>query len=524
MVSLTAPLCRENSTKERDSTKPDGGLRSGQVFPKKSSSMLESKTMMTRRQLLAQTALTASAAPLFGLAGARAEDAPSRPGFFAAKDIAEAGYIFGLPIVMNYAVMYDFVIDKESGQYKGPFNTIANSANVFTYRDTAVVTPNSDTPYSMLWLDLRAEPVVISVPAVEKERYYSVQLCDGNTYNYGYIGTRATGPEAGDYLVVGPGWNGATPPGIRKVFRSSTQFSLAIFRTQLFNPADIDNVKKVQALYGAQTLSAFLKQPAPPAAPAVDFPKIDKELAKKNFFEYLDFALQFAPPAPNETEIRAKLARIGIGPGKTFNFKDLPLEQKAEIAIGLKQGKDKVDASIDQAGAKINGWNIAAPFGDAAHFNGDWLMRAAAAQAGIYGNNAEEAMYPMTRHALAGGLIDCSKDAYKLTFPAGDLPPVNAFWSVTMYDGKTQLLVKNPIDRYLINSPMLPGMKKNSDGSLTILIQHTSPGPDKEANWLPAPDGPVYLVMRLYWPKKNPPSILPAGKGEWKPPGVVKLS
>ena len=130
----------------------------------------------------------------------------------------------------------------------------------------------------------------------------------------------------------------------------------------------------------------------------------------------------------------------------------------------------------------------------------------------------------MTRDDKQGNPIDCSSKAYTLTFPAGDLPPVNAFWSVTMYDSKTQLLVENPINRYLINSPMLPDMKINPDGSLTIHIQHESPGADKEANWLPAPAGPVYLVMRLYWPKTNPPSILPAGKGEWKPPVVMQAS
>src|SRR5208282_6173598 len=169
------------------------------------------------------------------------------------------------------------------------------------------------------------------------------------------IGTRATGPEAGDYLVAGPDWNGARPEGIAKIFRSSTQFAVAIFRTQLFNPGDIDNVKKVQAGYAAWPLSTFLKQPAPPAPPAIDFPKIDKELAKRNFFEYLDFALQFAPAAANEKEIREQLARIGVGPGKTFNFSDLAVEKKIETVIGLKQGKDKVDAAVEHAGAKVNG-------------------------------------------------------------------------------------------------------------------------------------------------------------------------
>ena len=474
---------------------------------------------LTKRQLVGGAAFAASAG-ICGLATVKAA-APSRPGFIAAKDIAEAGFIFGLPIVMNYGVMYEFIIDKSSSQYKAPFNTIKNEDTVATYKDTAVVTPNSDTPYSMLWLDLRAEPMVISVPAVDRQRYYSLQLIDGSTYNYGYVGTRATGPDAGDYMVVGPGWNGATPSGIKKVFRSGTRFSLALFRTQLIGPADIDNVRKVQSGYAARPLSAWLKQPAPEPAAAVAFPKIDKDLAKRNFFEYLDFALQFAPAAPNETEIRAQLASIGVGPGKSFNFSDLPLKQKLEIGIGMKQGQSKVTAAVAKAGTIVNGWNISGLFGDSAHFNGDWLARAAAAQGGIYGNDPAEAMYPFTFRDIAGNRLNGSRNNYTITFPAGQLPPVNAFWSVTLYDGKTQLLIKNPIDRYLINSPMLPQMKKNADGSLTLHIQNKSPGPDRESNWLPAPAGPIYLVMRLYWPKDTPPSILPVGKGTWQPPGVV---
>ena len=151
---------------------------------------------------------------------------------------------------------------------------------MFTYKDTAIITPNSDTPYSLAWLDLRAEPIVLSVPAVEKKRYYSVMLNDGNTFNYGYIGSRATGNEAGDYMVVGPRWKGETPPGIKKVFHSTTDFSLAAYRTQLFDPSDMPNVIKVQDGYKVQPLSAFLKQPAPAAAPAIIWPKIDKEMVK----------------------------------------------------------------------------------------------------------------------------------------------------------------------------------------------------------------------------------------------------
>lgn len=324
-------------------------------------------------------------------------------------------------------------------------------------------------------------------------------------------------------MIVGPKWQGDTPAGIDKVFRSGSDFSLALFRTQLFDANDMRNVIKVQDGYSAQPLSAFLKQPAPAPAPAIDWPKIDKELVKTNFFEYLDFILQFIPAAPDEKAIRAKLATIGIGPGKKFAFKDLSLEHKAAILLAMKEGDKKADEKAASIGRNIDGWSVGAAFGDRAFFNGDWLLRAVAAKAGIYGNDAVEAMYPQVRRTAAGAELDGSKGKYTLTFPKGQLPPVNAFWSVTMYDGKTQLLIKNPIERYLINSPMLPKMKTNKDGSLTLYVQKDSPGKDKESNWLPAPDGPIYMVMRLYWPKTEPPSILPAGEGTWKPPGVVEV-
>jgi len=445
------------------------------------------------------------------------------PDIAETKAIAEEAFIYGLPVVMNYAVMNEFVLDKDSGQYKAPFNTISNEARVFTYEDTAVVTPNSDTPYSMLWLDLRAEPMVISVPTVERERYYSVQLIDGNAYNYGYIGSRATGFDAGNYLVVGPDWQGRTPAGISGVFQSTTPFGLTIFRTQLFNPEDMPNVVKVQEGYQVQALSTFLNQPAPPASPLTDFPLATTAGIKENFYDYLDAALQFIPPSPDTEALRARMASIGIGPGKTFEFKELSLEHKAAVLLAMKEGDSKVDQYLASGMKDINGWKVGSLFGDRDFYQGDWLKRAAAAKGGIYGNDGIEAMYPMSRVDVAGETLDASKHNYTLTFAAGELPPVNAFWSVTMYDGETQLLIQNPINRYLINSPMLPQMNKNADGSITIYIQKDSPGKDLEMNWLPAPDGPVYLVMRLYWPKTDDPSILPPGEGSWSPPAVTQV-
>jgi len=446
------------------------------------------------------------------------------PSIEQTKAIAEEGFIYGLPIVMNYAVMNEYAINKDSGQFKAPFNKILNEPRVYSYKDTAIITPNSDTPYSVAWMDLRAEPIVLSVPAIDKTRYHSVMLNDGNTFNYGYIGSRATGNEAGSYMVVGPRWQGDTPPGIKKVFRSTTDFSLAAYRTQLFDPADMPDVIKVQDGYKVQPLSAFLNQPAPSAAPAVDWPKIDKEMVKTNFFEYLDFALQFAPPGPEEEAIRAKLATIGVGSGKKFDFKELSVEHKAAVLLAMKEGEAKVDKYLVSGVKKVNGWSMGSWFGDRAFYNGNWLLRAAGAKGGIYGNDAVEAAYPVTKELADGSEIDTSKHKYTLTFAKDQYPPVNAFWSVTMYDGKTQLLIKNPIDRYLVNSPMLPGLKKNKDDSLTIYIQKDSPGKALESNWLPAPDGPAYIAMRLYWPKAQPPSVLPIGDGTWQAPPLRQAS
>ena len=257
------------------------------------------------------------------------------PGIEETKAIAEEGFIYGLPIVMNYAVMYEFCVDKNSGQYKAPFNQDRQRSARLHLQGTAVVTPNSDTPYSMVWLDLRAEPMVISVPAVEKERYYSVKLCDGNTYNYGYIGSRATGNEPGDYMVVGPDWKGETPAGIKKSVPVHDPIRAHHFPHPTLQPGG--HAQRVQGAVRLQGAAAFgVPQTAGAARGAGDRLPAGRPRKgiKENFFEYLDFALQFVPATPEEKDIRAKLASIGIGPGKTFNFKDLSLEHKAEVLFG----------------------------------------------------------------------------------------------------------------------------------------------------------------------------------------------
>ena len=262
------------------------------------------------------------------------------PGIAETKAIAEEAFIYGLPIVMNYAVMNEFVVDKNSGQYKAPFNTISNEARVFTYKDTAVVTPNSDTPYSMLWLDLRAEPMVISVPAVEKERYYSVQLIDGNTYNYGYIGSRATGTEAGDYLVVGPDWKGETPAGIKKVF----QLDDAVRAHHLPHPAlqRRRHAERGEGAGGLQGAAALRVPEATRAARRAEDrfpPGHDRGHQGELLRVSRRRAAVRARDAGRRRTIRARLASIGIGPGKTFDFKDLSLGAQGRRPAGDEGGR-----------------------------------------------------------------------------------------------------------------------------------------------------------------------------------------
>ncbi len=434
-----------------------------------------------------------------------------------AYEIAKEAYIYAFPMIAAYKALYQFNVDKTSSQYKGPFNTVLNTARVFTPKDTAIVTPNSDTPYSMLQLDLRAEPIVLCVPKIEAGRYFSVQLTDMYSFNTGYMGTRTTGNNGGCFLIAGPDWKGEKPAGISQVFRSETQFGLVIIRTQLFNPADIENVKKIQAGYEAKPLSAFLGTTPPPPPPQIEFLPFSEDAFKLRAFEYLNFLLQFAPAIPEEAELRARFAEIGIEPGKPYV---LPAagDGKVAIELGIKEGYEAIVKRKSSLGTLENGWRVSSAFGDRAFYNGDFEMRAAAALAGIFGNDSVEALYPMAAQDNKGQPLDASQHTYTITFPADGFPPVNAFWSITMYDGKTQLLIDNPINRYLINSPMLPGLKTNSDGSLTIYVQHNSPGPDKASNWLPAPDGPIYMVMRLYLPKKD------ALDGTWKPAVITQAS
>src|SRR6266700_5863878 len=248
-----------------------------------------------------------------------------------ARTIAKEAYVYGFPIVDNYRIQHAYWMDKINPEYKGSFNQIWNATQLFSPADKAIQTPNSDTPYSFVGADLRSEPLVLTVPAMEKERYFSVQLIDYYTFNFDYIGTRTSGNGGGSFLLAGPGWKGTTPKGIKKVFRCETELAFPAYRTQLFSPGDIDNVKKVQAGYKVQPLSAFLGQPAAKAAPAIDFIKPltpEEEKTSPEFFNILNFVLQFCPTVTSEKALMARFAKISVVGGKAFDASKLSPEMK----------------------------------------------------------------------------------------------------------------------------------------------------------------------------------------------------
>jgi hypothetical protein len=431
-----------------------------------------------------------------------------------ARNIAKEAYIYGFPMVDSYRIQNAYFVDRDSPEFKAPWNQIRNIPRVYTPADTTIQTPNSDTPYSMLGLDLRAEPVVITVPPIEKDRYFSVQLIDAYTFNFDYIGSRATGNGGGSFLVAGPSWQGETPKDVKKVFRSETELALAAFRTQLFNPDDLDNVKEVQAGYKAQTLSAFLGAAAPQTAPVIDFIKPiapAEEKTSPQFFNILNFVLQFCPTVPSETELMACFAKIGVGAGKTFDPNKLSPEIKTAIEQGMADAWADLGGLVKQFdGGKVTSGDV---FGTRAYLKNNYLYRMGAAVLGIYGNSKQEAMYPAYGVDADGKKLN-GANVYTLHFAPGELPPVNGFWSLTMYELPASLLVANSINRYLINSAMLPQLKRDANGGLTLLIQNQSPGKGKETNWLPAPKGPFIMFLRLYWPKEE------ALEGKWKAPSL----
>jgi hypothetical protein len=431
------------------------------------------------------------------------------------RAIAEEAYIYGFPLVDNTRIQYAYFVDKENPEYKAGWNILFNIPRVFTPKDKAIQTPNSDTPYSWIGLDLRAEPIVFTVPPFAKNRYWSLQLIDLYTHNFAYLGSRTTGNDGGSFMIVGPHWDGITPKGITKVIRCETEIASAQFRTQLFNAGDLKNVIAIQKKYIVKPLSAFLGQPAPTTTPAINFIKPLTPAEQKTslaFFNNLNFALQFCPVHPSETELMAKFAKIGIVAGQPFDTTKLSSETKQALHDGVMDAWIKLGGLVKRIEkGEVTSGDL---FGTRDFLKNNYLYRMAGAALGIYGNTKEEAMYP-AYFVDDKGVKLTGINKYTLHFAKGQLPPVNSFWSITMYEQPASLLVDNPLNRYLLNSTMMSQFKMDADGGLTLLLQNESPGKGKETNWLPAPKGPFSMIMRLYWPKEE------ALQGKWIAPPLM---
>lgn len=426
----------------------------------------------------------------------------------SARAIAREAYLYGYPAVEMYKTLYAQAVEQGGPNYKAPINHIGNTANVFTPRDTAIITPNSDTPYSFVWMDLRAEPLVLTLPPVEKNRYYSVQLIDLYTQNFAYLGSRTTGTQGGTFMVAGPDWKGEKPANVDKLIRSESNLVYALYRTQLFDEQDLAQVKKIQAGYQVQGLSAFSGQPAPKPVPAVDWPRPQADMtATPALFRYLDFLLTFAPTHPSETALMQRFARIDVGPGLHFDERKLSVEQFKALQDGIADGQAEF-TRFKKAQVDTRKVDSGALFGTREHLKNNYLYRYAGANMGIFGNSAEEASYIGYFVDSKGQPANAATHDYTLHFAKGALPPAKAFWSLTLYDGKSKLLVDNPLNRYLINSRMYDSLKKDADGGLTLYVQHRSPGQDKQSNWLPAPNGP----LRIYMPGPE------LASGQWQLP------
>ncbi|MFD5208636.1 DUF1254 domain-containing protein [Streptomyces anulatus] len=425
-----------------------------------------------------------------------------------ARRTAAEGWIWGFALLQNYRTMYPQAIDPADPRYVGGFGRFRHYSEPFTPANTDVVTPNNDTPYSWAWLDLRAEPYVVSVPALD--RYYVLPLHDLDTSYVGYIGARTTGPAAGHYLVAGPGWEGAVPAGVAGVLRADTFLVGILGRTYLAGPDDVPALRAIQEQYLLRPLSEFTNTAAPHPADEPVWPIWrEEDLGTVEFFTLLDFLLRFFPVLTSERGLRDRLAALGLTGSSEFE----PAALKPEIRAAVEQGIADARARLDEA--KKDAVDSTHWFGTRAEHGTDYLTRAVGVDKGLYGLPAAEAWYAgWARDDQGNRPPDASTHNHVIHFAPGALPPARYFWSATMYRLPERLLVTNEIDRYSIGD-RTPGLVHDDDGGLTLYVRKERPAdPKQAANWLPAPDGPFTIAIRVYGPE---PSVL---DGDWTLPAL----
>jgi len=413
-----------------------------------------------------------------------------------AREIAKEAYIFAYPMLENYWIMI------MQTTLFGEMNKFDHGTQLVDPGDRRVVRPNNDTLYSRLWLDLRTEPFVVSVPEIA-DRYFSFQLTDIFTHNFAYVGPRVTGTNAVTFMITGPKWEGEIPEGVDKSFQSECNFAAVLGRTGVNNelPGDLEKVLEIQNQYVAMPLSEYLEMQAPEAKEYEEFPSYTVDLARSaGFIEYFNYLLGELVIHPTEVSLIERFGLIGIAPGKNFDAQELDPKIRAAIESGIIDAHNEIASSAETVGGVKNGWTLLGRlFGDRTRMQGNYITRAIGAYAGIFGADLEEALYLNCYVDADDEYLDSSEFNYVLWLSAESIPPVEplGFWSITMYD-VDQYLIENPINRYSIGDRS--NLDFNDDGSLTIYIQHESPGASKESNWLPAPLGRFSVSLRMYLP------------------------
>jgi hypothetical protein len=425
--------------------------------------------------------------------------------------------VYGMPLVLMDLTMKSFV---DSPERPVAINQFAHLRTYPSATFKTVVRANVDTLYSTAFLDLSEEPIVLSVPDT-RGRYYLMPMMDAWTNVFASPGKRTTGTAAGNFAITGPGWSGTLPPGVKEL-KSPTNLVWILGRTQTNGPADYAAVHAIQDGYKLVPLSSFGRPYTPPARvvdPSVDTrtPPVEQlqQMSASTFFNALARLLKTNPPPSSEAPILAKLATIGVVPGQAWDASKLDpdvakgLSQSVAVALKQLQGRTGNTSGL------INGWKIL-PM-NVGNFGSDYGLRALIALIAFGANLPADAIYPTTYFGGDGKSLS-GANRYTLHFDKGQTPPVNAFWSVTMYDAQS-FFVANSIDRYAISSWM--PLKQNPDGSIDIYIQHDAPPAAMQANWLPAPAGDFNLTLRMYWPDVN---RLATGGGTWKPPVVTRVA
>jgi hypothetical protein len=433
-----------------------------------------------------------------------------------ARTIGIDAYIYFYPLVTMDVTRKQLTnLTPAPGVFGGPMNMFVN-VTAFPAADfKGVVRSNFDTLYSSAYLDLTKEPVVISAPDTNG-RYYLLPMIDMWSDVFASPGSRTTGTQPGDFLITPQGWSGTVPAGVTRI-EAPTPYVWIIGRTKTDGPEDYAAVHKTQAGYKLTPLSRWGKgsEPVPVKIdPNVDMKTPPKKqvdiLSAPKYFTYAAELLKLHPPHSTDQPIIAQMKRIGIEPGKGFDFEKLDSAVQKALASAPADAQQLMAWKVPTVARVANGWSMNT---DTMGVYGNYyLKRAIVAQLGLGANLPEDAIYPLNLFDSGGKPLD-GANKYSIHFDKGSTPPVNAFWSITLYDSEG-FQVGNELNRFTLSSWM--GLKTNADGSLDLYFQNGTPGKDKEANWLPAPKGPFNLTMRLYSPQSD------ALTGKWNPPAVER--